>query len=992
MKPNLKSHMKVLAGLLVALVLISAEAHEVEVHKALTEFALQRADLVRSQRLAELGLDEVMRFPTTSQSRTFVEAVQLGAEREDCCLRPVNHFFDVQHNGRGLTIGFLQVGFPSPTWALEDEQTVQQQAWSYRDANSSFYKALTSGTSERDKQWGRTFESLGHVVHHIQDMTQPEHTRNDQHLVGVDTSYFEARTKELFESGELGSAFDSYPKPTFRRAREYWASGEGATGLGVAQFTSSNFVSKDTNFAHRDGVLAANDRFSLPAPSLVTNESSLKDLLGESIGSQDVGATCAQLLASLPADVPHPNDCTIEFIGNQVVDRLAGTSSNNLRASAFSVFDETVKRFDLKVLRSATEHPEDRVPSLNRFTHQAALPFLLPHAVAYSAGLIDHFFRGRLDARDVALSGDVVTVELVNLSADDSTLADGTVEIWYDAADGSRRQVAVVSGNAVVTGLADAESLTLTFIQPADVARIGKPYVAVFRGTIGEEAGVAGIVFGVPLEGFMLQSSTTPPDGIGGRRLLTSDGAGWTLFPEAGGEAGNVDWKGRYVDGRATKVLTWHGLPTRYMPMLDSPLGYFVQRGPQYFQSKIFERGELLAETPAPVLGAALNRDASGNDWIVAVVNDGQNDIVVRKPYRSDKSPGWYDSASAPNGWQRLLSMPMALGEGEFASSHWLFNGSGTEAQTIRLNFNTYPMQSAFVWHRRMTRISGAFASMEELSLGAGETSHSETIGTCQTYTSTVSNSGNSVAAVDYRDDQEVVAVRRLQGQTDSTVSRFSSQSQSSFNEWLEAPGFESVTLLGSSYTAGRSGNFGNIYSVDSRSDSFIVQTFDLRTGVVIGARSTRTKSFTSKPSGSNWVLVGDGVNSTSLAYQLRQAQAGPTINLGNWSTTASLTQTDLKPSPFPSCPDPNAPRNSSSTTTKPPSGLGWNSGTFFSGGSRVPENGPVSAVDRSGRVLYYQEVPEGSTGRRQLHHLDGGDLRALYGDPNVEIGTAGLR
>lgn len=35
--------------------------------------------------------------------------------------------------------------------------------------------------AERDKYWATLFRALGDIVHLIQDMGQPQHTRNDQH-------------------------------------------------------------------------------------------------------------------------------------------------------------------------------------------------------------------------------------------------------------------------------------------------------------------------------------------------------------------------------------------------------------------------------------------------------------------------------------------------------------------------------------------------------------------------------------------------------------------------------------------------------------------------------------------------------------------------------------------------------------------------------------------------------------------------------------------
>jgi hypothetical protein len=74
-------------------------------------------------------------------------------------------------------------GKPSPDWVLEDNGEVDGQEFSYRNAREHFYKALTSPLlSDREENWGKLFQTLGQIIHHLQDMAQPQHVRNDAHL------------------------------------------------------------------------------------------------------------------------------------------------------------------------------------------------------------------------------------------------------------------------------------------------------------------------------------------------------------------------------------------------------------------------------------------------------------------------------------------------------------------------------------------------------------------------------------------------------------------------------------------------------------------------------------------------------------------------------------------------------------------------------------------------------------------------------------------
>jgi hypothetical protein len=74
------------------------------------------------------------------------------------------------------------------------------------------------------------------------------------------------------------------------------------------------------------------------------------------------------------------------FISTPFEDRYTGAVGRNPRASTYSIFTRDLS------LRSLL-----RRYSLNRFNFDTAQAILLPQAVGYSAGLIDYFFRGRLE-------------------------------------------------------------------------------------------------------------------------------------------------------------------------------------------------------------------------------------------------------------------------------------------------------------------------------------------------------------------------------------------------------------------------------------------------------------------------------------------------------------------------------------------------------------------------------------------------------------------
>lgn len=181
-----------------------AVAYKEETHIRLSRYAANNSVLSQIDKLNEIGLlypisDSQQRFPPFNGTYplSILELIQFGASFEDSGRRAVNHFFNpvnwqpltVVNPMTGEIIEFL-ANDSSPAWALEDYHDISgnmagAQDFSYKHARQYFYDALTKLNKEdRDKNWGMTFQTLGQVIHHLQDMAQPQHVRNDPHLQG----------------------------------------------------------------------------------------------------------------------------------------------------------------------------------------------------------------------------------------------------------------------------------------------------------------------------------------------------------------------------------------------------------------------------------------------------------------------------------------------------------------------------------------------------------------------------------------------------------------------------------------------------------------------------------------------------------------------------------------------------------------------------------------------------------------------------------------
>lgn len=329
--------------------------------------------------------------------------------------RVLHHFFDPYHNvplSGPVVDGACAAEFGckrSPDWALGSTDAFDIHAgpnanrtnhFSIVDAHEAVWRAITGTRSndnhsvaqnaaERLTYWATAFRTLGDVVHHIQDMAQPQHSRNDPHAgaacvtsstcLGGHASYYElyidARaTGELHfavgeQSVEIPAALPSLPldqqsypyaNPSFARFSDYWSTGQQSaslTGMGLADYSSRGFFSAGTNIGSAKGL-------TFPKPDVAELQDAPVDnavnLLGKRIGTLAAKAGSVQ-----------------DYVTNTADSRVLLTSN-----SAFDPF-----------LIDAGKQP---VYSLNYYNYDDQARLLLPRAAAYSAGLINFFFRGKM--------------------------------------------------------------------------------------------------------------------------------------------------------------------------------------------------------------------------------------------------------------------------------------------------------------------------------------------------------------------------------------------------------------------------------------------------------------------------------------------------------------------------------------------------------------------------------------------------------------------
>ncbi|MGH7875610.1 MAG: hypothetical protein ACREQO_25740, partial [Candidatus Binatia bacterium] len=125
------------------------------------------------------GTDEEVRQGEFKTVRQLIANV--GAVDEDSPFtRTRAHFHDPTKAWAQAGLG--QTFESSILWSQNPNQDLGGKH-SWHDARDSFFNALTStDPAQRKMYFAETFETLGHLIHHVQDAATPAHTRNDTHI------------------------------------------------------------------------------------------------------------------------------------------------------------------------------------------------------------------------------------------------------------------------------------------------------------------------------------------------------------------------------------------------------------------------------------------------------------------------------------------------------------------------------------------------------------------------------------------------------------------------------------------------------------------------------------------------------------------------------------------------------------------------------------------------------------------------------------------
>ena len=435
-------------------------------------------------------------------------------EDEPAFLRSVNHFHNpINKEGfSGLSwllwggFGWLN-GVSSIQWSQEPVGTQSPGGhYSWFDVRNSYYNALTAvNDADRQQNFADTFRGLGQLMHLVEDLSVPEHTRNELHGLpftyryenwvekkvnnDVNSEYYIGKyTPIFFDPSVIGNTnplvnLASVPVANLFDTNTYNGTNPSDTcdvnsqisQIGLSEYTNANFISAGTAFT--SGFPYPNWNSMVQGTySSSTNSNYLTKLgKGETAAGGKIGN------------------------GEHIEHFAKSRWGRNLLPSSISQNGISLK-LDNSVYAEYASH-------------------LIPRAVGYAAGLLQYFFRGQITAWDwydyydglpASYLLGIYNVKITNNTPGEA-MGPGTLIVSYkyqpggygvgDFTYGITSEVAL---NEIISSGADSTT-TYTFSLPVPIPLNGAAhpaqYLVIFKGKLGNEEGavVPLITVGAPL-------------------------------------------------------------------------------------------------------------------------------------------------------------------------------------------------------------------------------------------------------------------------------------------------------------------------------------------------------------------------------------------------------------------------------------------------------------------------------------------------------------
>jgi hypothetical protein len=472
-------------------------SHDVAVHKAITTKA---AEAAYGNSPAFEGFVNVV----SSDGRVLSDAegsMVSGSEREDDPpgnqppnpndgggYRSLNHFYDPLYSAYGRGLSDVPpdrrdvAGTNSFAWASISNCAAfnysgflgfigrnenKTNKWSWQNARGYEWLGLTATNQiQRQTNLDNMFRAVGQVMHLLEDTSQPQHVRNEQHVDKLGKIAWESPIEDWGNDNVTnlnygdGSMLD-WRDAGFTKLEDFWDRGfykangdqaliDDATGtdptktLGLAEWCNGNFLG--ARHLYPEYYQPGDIRY-YPYPSRNHSTDYIQKRANLASGIQPLilktGPQGQAIYLNKTGDgVTFPDHSRFDYFGAKFPHfGMITINDNNVLSNYHNVF--------------------------------------IPKAVEYSAGLLDYFFRGTMSV-SLGYDGgsDVYTFTNKNTSGQD--FYNGSFSLFEEDTNGTRT---LAQQYSLIGILSDGSSTNITLSGPVTS---GTKFIVIYQGTIGQ--------------------------------------------------------------------------------------------------------------------------------------------------------------------------------------------------------------------------------------------------------------------------------------------------------------------------------------------------------------------------------------------------------------------------------------------------------------------------------------------------------------------------
>ena len=466
--------------------------HEVPVHVQITQNAAAAA---RTDSPAYNGF--VSLISPDCDYQTALEAMKEGSRREDDAgkdeggNRSYNHFYDPLDTTHGKGLSDIpedtrgMVGTNSFAWASISNcmglnfhsilfgigsNIGTSNIWSWQNARAWEWIGLTeSNTFRRHDALTNMFRAVGQVMHLLEDTSQPQHVRNEQHVYPytnwlwrhLDTWISPIETygdKHYLELNYQADMLD-WRGVGFLKLNDFWdrhkyngdvsalyAAENGGAQLGLAEWCNGNFLGARHLFPEyfKPGSI---EYYPYPSRDHSTDYSQVRanPAIGvDSYIDEDGKTNQGIYLRKTGNGVAYNHIARINYLGAKIP---------GLTGPGYCTIDD---------------------PNVEKDYHDK----VIPKAVEYSAGLLDYFFRGTMTV-SVGVDTNANQYTVTNVNTSGFNFGGGNYYIYEEGTNGVRT---LIQSTNMTTVLMTNASMTMTFYGPIVS---NAQFLLVYQGTIG---------------------------------------------------------------------------------------------------------------------------------------------------------------------------------------------------------------------------------------------------------------------------------------------------------------------------------------------------------------------------------------------------------------------------------------------------------------------------------------------------------------------------